>query len=372
MKDSNTCIIAAGGTGGHIYPALAVAHKLHNKSHRIIWLGVKTPVEEKILDGVPWQYDAIKAAPFRGKAWREKVWAIFGALTSLWTCVKYVIRFKPRLVLVTGGYVSFGMGLAARLLRVPLFVCEQNARAGTVNKLLSYIATRVFTAYPGVFPHLKKNVVIECGNPIREEIQAYAKKRTEQKTFSVEGVFTIMVMGGSQGAAVFNEYLPGILAKLTDKHTVRVFHQSGKGKKRPEDIEKAYTRAGIKAEVHEYFDNITTFYQKSHLVICRAGASTVSELVSLALPSILVPLPSAIDDHQTANARHVTKVGAAWLLPEKDLISGNHCINYITVLRNHQGQYQMMCQAGQSIAKKQAAGIMLDKCEGVLQGLEIM
>ena len=366
MKDSSTCIIAAGGTGGHIYPALAVAKKLHHSAHRIIWLGAKTAVERKILDPMPWQYDAIQAAPFRGVSWHRKIFAIIGVIKSLFTCLQYILRFRPKLVIVTGGYVGLSMGLIAKLTWVPLFVCEQNAKPGTVNKLLSYLADRVFTAYPGVFPNVKKDLVIECGNPIRDDIASYAQIRAEQNVFAWDGVFTIMVMGGSQGAEILNKNLPRLLGMIADKERVHVIHQCGKGKSNPTEISAAYKKYGIQAQVLEYYDNIVEVYQKAHLVISRAGASSLSEISAVALPSILIPLPHAIDDHQNANAKHLEDKGGCWVVPERRFVEENICANLITVLLNNTGRYQRMCQAAQSFSKTNATEILLKNCNEYL------
>lgn len=363
MKGSRTIVVAAGGTGGHIYPALAVAMRLHALGYTILWLGAHTPVETRILAGMPWRYEKVVASPFRGRGLLAKIWALLALGVGIGANIFYFLRWRPACVLTTGGYVGLGAGFAAKILGIPLLVGEQNAKAGTVNKLLAPLAKQVFTAYPKVFPHVGNKFLVESGNPLRHEIEEIAEKKRHQDSQQHTKPFIIVVMGGSQGASILNEQVPTLLGAMVEKSEVKVYHQCGQGKERAADIEKKYRKHGIDCEVREYYDNILALYQEAHTVIARAGALSLSEITALGIPSVIVPLANAIDNHQLANAQYYEGRGACWLLEEHELTYGRKLANLVMILRNSPQRYQTMRASCHKAAPLRAADKWVEVCQ---------
>lgn len=368
MKGSRTIIIAAGGTGGHIYPALAVAKRLHAEGYEVIWLGAHTPVETRILAGMPWRYEKVVASPFRGRGVLAKLWALFALVLGIGANMVRFIRWQPACVLTTGGYVGLGAGLAAKILGVTLLVSEQNAKAGTVNKLLAPLAKTVFTAYPGVFPGVDSRVLVESGNPIRQEMEEMAEKKRHKGTRHGKSPFVIVVIGGSQGASILNTQVPTLLGAMVEKPEVKVYHQCGQGKEKVSDIAKVYHKQGLACEVQEYYDDMMGLYQGAHVVIARAGALSLSEIAALGIPSVIVPLANAIDNHQLANARYYEDRGACWLLEEHELAQGRKLANLVMILRNSAQRYDTMQAACRKVAPLGAADKWVKTCRLWLDG----
>lgn len=363
MKDSRTIVIAAGGTGGHIYPALAVAKRLHAQGYTVIWLGAHTAVEKRILADTPWLYEKVVASPFRGRGLMAKLWALLALVVGIGANIFYFLRWRPACVLTTGGYVGLGAGFAAKILGIPLLVSEQNAKAGTVNKLLAPLAKRVFTAYPEVFPGVENEIVVESGNPLRHEIEKITEKEGHRDTQHHNKPFVIVVMGGSQGASILNTQIPILLGAMIEKSEVKVYHQCGQGKEGVSDIEKAYRKQDLACEVQEYYDDILALYQRAHVVIARAGALSLSEITALGIPSVIVPLANAIDNHQLANARYYEERGACWLLEEHELTQGRKLANLVMILRASSQRYETMQAACHKVAPLEAADKWVQACQ---------
>ncbi|RBP84382.1 UDP-N-acetylglucosamine-N-acetylmuramylpentapeptide N-acetylglucosamine transferase [Marinomonas rhizomae] len=299
----------AGGTGGHIYPALACAQSFKDKGVDVEWLGSKGGMEESLVTKHDIALHSLSIKGVRGKGALGLLAAPFRILHAIGQAVAALQKIKPDVVLGMGGFVAGPGGVAAKILGIPLVVHEQNAIAGTTNKLLSKVANLKLQAFDGALPH-----AISVGNPIRSDILA---QRVRVSRNGVARPLKLLVVGGSLGAKAINDVLPQVLAKWPFSQRLDVWHQTGV--RNFEEVSGLYKAAGVDARVEPYLDNMDQAYYWADVVLCRAGAMTVSELAVAGLPSILVPYPYAIDDHQVANARYLEKVGAAYLLPQPQL-----------------------------------------------------
>ncbi len=305
-------LIMAGGTGGHVFPALAVAGELEARGAEVSWLGTRHGLEAEVVPAAGLPIDYISISGLRGKGlagWLLAPWRLTLALVQ---ALRIVARRRPTAVLGMGGFVTGPGGVAAKLSGIPLIIHEQNAVAGLTNRLLSRIADQVLEAFPGVFPG--ENVQ-HTGNPVRgdimqldEPVDRYAQR---------QGRIRLFVLGGSLGAMVFNETLPKALAMMPETIRPEVRHQTGK--RNFELTVQRYAEAGVEAELMPFIDDMATEYARADLVLCRAGALTVSELAAAGVPALLVPYPHAVDDHQSANGRYLAEAGAAELLPQSTL-----------------------------------------------------
>lgn len=306
-------LIMAGGTGGHVFPGLAVAEALRDGGHDVVWLGTEVGLESRLVPDAGLVMEPIGVSGLRGKGVLALLLAPARLLRAVWQSLLLLRRLRPNVVLGMGGFVSGPGGVAAWLLRLPLCVHEQNAVAGLTNRLLSRIANRVMEAYPGAMPEECEATLV--GNPVRRELHQLA---APAERFAGRGdTLRVLVIGGSQGARRLNQLVPAAVSQLAEKHSVEVWHQSGQ----PDHdlVERSYTTLGLKARVIAFISDMTEAYTWADLVICRAGALTVTELTAVGLGSILVPFPHAVDDHQTENARWLCDNDAAVLLPENGL-----------------------------------------------------
>ena len=301
-------VIMAGGTGGHIFPALAVAERLRREGWTVSWLGTKKGLEAKVIPEHNIEIDWLSVSGLRGKGLRSKFKSLFYLIKACWQAFHILRQRKPNVVLGMGGFVAAPGGMMAKLLGIPLVIHEQNRVVGTTNKLLSKVTTQALEAFPESFSAKVKALC--TGNPLREAFIKASLMQHERE----EGLLKIAVIGGSQGAKVLNETVPPALADLKN---IQVKHQTGVAMQK--EVESAYKSLNIKADVEAFIEDITSVYQWADCVICRAGAMTVSEVSACGLPAIFVPLPQAIDDHQSANARYLTDDNAALLLTQKDL-----------------------------------------------------
>jgi UDP-N-acetylglucosamine--N-acetylmuramyl-(pentapeptide) pyrophosphoryl-undecaprenol N-acetylglucosamine transferase len=302
-------LVMAGGTGGHVFPALAVADELRARGVEVSWLGTRRGLEAEVVPKAGYPIDYISIAGLRGKGLWSWLAAPFKLLQALRQALGVMRLRRPAAVLGMGGFVTGPGGLAAWLSRRPLLIHEQNARAGLTNKLLAPLAARVMEAFPGTFA--AKYRALHTGNPLRRDfLQGEAKA-------DHAGPLRLLVVGGSLGAARFNEVVPQALAALALAARPEVWHQAGK--RNLEAARAAYAAAGVEARVEAFIDDMAAAYQWSDLVLCRAGAMTVAELAAAGVAAILVPYPYAVDDHQTANAHYLADRDAALLLPQPQL-----------------------------------------------------
>jgi len=305
-------LIMAGGTGGHVIPALSLARGLAAEGVEVAWLGTPRGIENRLVPEAGIPLHRIAVSGLRGNGAAGWLLAPFNLTRAVWQAWRVIRAFDPQLVVGLGGFASGPGGLAAWLSRRPLVIHEQNAVAGLTNRALSRLARRVYAAFPQAFG--ERGEVI--GNPVREEIAALGE--APRAAAAMRGRrLRLLVVGGSLGAQALNERLPEALARLPEGERPEVRHQAGRDKDGA--TREAYTREGVSAEVTPFIDDMAEAYGWADLVVCRAGALTVAELAAAARPALFVPFPFAVDDHQTANARALVEEGAAELLPQTDL-----------------------------------------------------
>lgn len=308
-----TALIMAGGTGGHIFPALAVAEALREAGWRCVWLGVATGMEARLVPQRGFDCEWVEMAGLRGKGVARLFKAPFMLARAVSQCRRVMQRIKPDLVLGFGGYVTAPGGLAAWSAGIPVIVHEQNSVAGMANKLLARFARRVLTAFPSAFPQGGR--VLLTGNPIRADIAALGAPA--ERYAARTGPLQLLVVGGSLGAQALNEVLPKALALLPEAQRPQVVHQAGE--KMLDNLRANYERAGVAAETVAFIHDMTAAYRAADLVICRAGALTVAEVAAAGVAALFVPFPHAVDDHQTGNARYLADDGGAWLIAQQNL-----------------------------------------------------
>ena len=302
-------MIMAGGTGGHVFPGLAVADYLREAGWRVIWLGAKTGMEAALVPKRGYDMAWVSFSGLRGKGPLAFFLLPGKLLLAFWQSARAIFAHRPDVVLGMGGYISFPAGMMAALFGKPLVVHEQNAIPGLANKVLAGVADRVLCAFPGAL----KGATL-TGNPVRPGIAAIAAP--ESRYAGRSGPLRVLVLGGSLGAKALNDVVPRALALLAGDRPL-VTHQSGA--QHVESLQQAYSAAGLQAATHAFIDDMAAAYAEADLVVCRAGATTVAEIAAAGVASVLVPYPHAVDDHQTANARFLTDAGAAVLLPQSEL-----------------------------------------------------
>jgi UDP-N-acetylglucosamine--N-acetylmuramyl-(pentapeptide) pyrophosphoryl-undecaprenol N-acetylglucosamine transferase len=307
---ARVALVMAGGTGGHIFPALAVAQTLRERGWTVHWLGQSSAMEGRLIPAQGFAFESIEFSGLRGKGAVALALLPLRLLKACWQSVGVLRRVRPAVVVGFGGYITFPAGLMAALMGKPLVLHEQNAVAGMVNRVLARVADRVFTAFPGV---MRKGQWI--GNPLRQDF--LGQPGPAQRLGERSGPLRLLVVGGSLGAQALNERVPQALALMAPEQRPVVVHQSGE--RQMEALRTHYAHAGVVAELRPFIDNIAIEMAQADLLICRAGASTVTEIAALGVASVLVPFPFAVDDHQTANARFLSQAGAATLLPQSDL-----------------------------------------------------
>lgn len=310
LVNAPVIVVMAGGTGGHVFPALAVARRLAESGYRVIWIGNRSGIEAELVPKYGFEMAWVSFSGLRGKGWLPKLLLPFNLLVAFWQSLAILLRLEPRAVIGFGGYISFPAGMMASLLGRPLIVHEQNAIAGLANKVLAKLADAVFTAFPDTLPR-----GVWSGNPVRKEIAALAEPGVRYATRS--GPLRVLVVGGSLGALALNQALPKALALLPAESRPQVTHQSGA--QHIEGLRQAYAAAGVSAATFAFIDNMATSYGDADLVICRAGAMTVAEVACAGVAALFVPYPFAVDDHQTANAEFLFKAGAALLVQQTEL-----------------------------------------------------
>ena len=312
-RGPRTLMVMAGGTGGHIFPALAVAQWLHGTGWNVVWLGSPRGMESSIVPQYGFEIEPVSFGGVRGKGLLRLARLPFDLSLAFWQCARVIFRRRPDVVLGMGGYIAFPGGMMASLLRRPLVIHEQNSVPGLANRVLARIADRVLCAFPDA---LGKGVSSEwTGNPVREAIAVIAAPR--ERFADRSGPLRLLVIGGSLGAQALNACVPEALAKLPAERRPIVVHQSGRD--HLEALQAHYARAGVPATLLPFIDDMAQRYAEADLVIARAGATTVAELACAGLASVLVPFPHAVDDHQTVNARFLVERGAAWLIPQAEL-----------------------------------------------------
>ena len=313
MQNKKTLLVMAGGTGGHVFPGLAVADQLKEQGWQVSWLGTKDRMEAQLVPKHGYEIDFIDIAGVRGNGIIRLVAAPFRIFKSVLQARKVLKKRKVDLVIGMGGFASGPGGVAAWMLGIPVLLHEQNAAAGLTNRLLSRLCKKVLMGFDGAFNSDKALLV---GNPVRESLINLPEKEISLQDKPLK----VLIVGGSLGAKVLNDLLPLVMNNLLVEKGVEKFqiiHQSGKGHFK--QLQADYIKNNINADVREFIDDMDSAYEWADVVICRAGALTVSEVAVVGLPAIFVPLPHAVDDHQTKNAQNLVTKGGAILIPQKEL-----------------------------------------------------
>ena len=347
-------MIMAGGTGGHVFPGLAVADTLRARGWNIIWLGSPQGMEAKLVSSHGYAMAPVQFSGLRGKGLAAMLLLPLRLLRAFRQALQALRQHRPNVVLGMGGYVAFPGGMMAAFTGAPLAVHEQNSVAGLTNKVLARVADKVLEGFPGALRGSNKQV-IEVGNPVRDSIATLPEPG--QRYAARTGPLKVLVVGGSLGARALNEVLPQALALLPADRLPVVHHQAGAVNLQA--LIQAYARTGAAGEVVAFINNMAAAYADADLVICRAGALTVAELAAAGVASVLVPYPHAVDDHQTANARHLAEAGAALLIQQKDLTPQR-----LAELLGSLTREQLMGMAAQAraLGRPQAARQVADIC----------
>jgi UDP-N-acetylglucosamine--N-acetylmuramyl-(pentapeptide) pyrophosphoryl-undecaprenol N-acetylglucosamine transferase len=349
-------LIMAGGTGGHVYPALALARELRARSWRVLWLGTRRGLEARVVPADNIQIEWLAVGGLRGKGPVEWLAAPFRLAQSLFAALAVMRRHRPAVVVGLGGFVSGPGGVAAWLARRPLIIHEQNAIAGFTNRCLARLAREVYAAFPGAFGAGVAARVI--GNPVRSDIAAIPPPA--QRYAQRAGAIRLLVVGGSLGAARLNAIVPHALARLGS--TLDVRHQSGE--RWAEHARRAYAEAGVRAQVLPYIEDMAAAYEWADLVVCRAGALTISELAAAGVGAVLVPYPAAVDDHQTHNARFLVGEGAAVMIGDREL-SPERLAAELAPLCAGRGRLLAMAERARLLARPGATRALAAACAEV-------
>jgi UDP-N-acetylglucosamine--N-acetylmuramyl-(pentapeptide) pyrophosphoryl-undecaprenol N-acetylglucosamine transferase len=348
---SHCALIMAGGTGGHIFPGLAVAEALRDKGWRVHWLGTPGSMESNLVPARGFVLETIEFGGVRGKGLQTLAllpWRLLKAFAQSWAVMR---RVKPDVVVGMGGYISFPGGMMGVLSGIPLVLHEQNSVAGMANRILSKVAERVFTAFPNVIKAAQW-----VGNPLRAAFtqQASPAERFAERT----GAFKVLVVGGSLGAKALNDVVPQALALMPHDTRPQVIHQSGA--KQIEALRANYLAAGVDAELTPFIDDTATAFAQADLIICRAGASTVTEIAAVGAAAVYVPFPFAVDDHQTTNAQFLVNQGGGWLVQQADLTAESLAAQLLALSRT---ELLSRAQAAWAQKKTNATREVVTACE---------
>lgn len=350
---SRSIVIMAGGTGGHIFPALAVADILRAEGWEVTWLGVPNSMEAELVPKHGYAIEWVNFSGLRGNGVLRKIMLPFNLVRAMWQSAVALFNHRPNVVLGMGGYITVPGGLVAWILRRPIVIHEQNSVAGMSNKLLAKLANKVMSGFPNVLPKAQW-----CGNPVRENIVNLAAP--QQRYSTREGVLKILLVGGSLGAKALNEAMPKALALLPENIRPQVLHQTGK--KNFDEVNALYQASGVSADVQAFISDMAGCYAEADLVICRAGALTVAELAAAGVASVLVPYPHAVDDHQTHNAKFMSERGAAILMPQEELSAES--LSQLLTDMTQQGREKLcqMAECARDVAKQHAAADVAQVC----------
>lgn len=308
---AKTLMVMAGGTGGHVYPAMAVADYLKSLGWNIVWLCTEGGMENRLIENKGYEKAMITMRGVRGNGLMGWLLLPVKLAKAFTQSINAIRQHQPNVVLGMGGFAAFPGGLMAKLLAKPLVIHEQNSVAGLTNKVLAKFATRVLAAFPSAF----KDKAQLVGNPVRTDIGGLPAP--ESRFSGRADALRLLVVGGSLGAQALNEFIPQAIATLAEDKRPQIIHQAGV--KHIDALNESYKKAGVKADTRAFIDDMASMYAWADFVICRSGALTVAEISVVGLGSLMVPFPFAVDDHQTTNALYLVESGAAFLVQQKDL-----------------------------------------------------
>lgn len=353
MSAPRTLMIMAGGTGGHIFPALSVADYVRAQGWNVVWLGSQAGMETRIVPAHGYALSQIRFSGLRGKGLVPMALLPVNLLIAFWQSARAVRAHRPDVVLGMGGYVAFPGAMMASLLNRPLAIHEQNSIAGLTNRVVAQIADKVLVAFPNAFRERTK--AEWTGNPVRADIAAIPPP--EARFSGRTGRLRLLVLGGSQGARALNEVVPRALARLDEAARPEVTHQAGRAHEAA--LRERYAAAGVAANVVAFIDDMAASYAAADLMICRAGASTIAELAAAGVAAVLVPFPQAVDDHQTHNARFLSDRGAAILIPQSEL-NEEKLADLLAML--DRAKLLAMAQAARAAGKPEATRAVAEAC----------
>lgn len=355
MTDQRRFLMMAGGTGGHVFPALATARALEARGHQVYWLGASGGMEQRLISDTEIPLSLIHISGLRGKGRLALLAAPFRLMRALGEAYTVLRRIRPHCVVGMGGFVTGPGGVAAWLTRTPLVIHEQNAIAGLTNRLLVRFAHTVLEAFPGSFG---ARVVTRCtGNPVRADLAALPEPG--ERLAGRSGALKLLVIGGSLGAQAFNEQLPEALALLSEQERPLVRHQCGE--RHADAARGAYERHGVEASVEPFIKDMAEAYQWADLVLCRSGALTVSELCAVGVGAVLVPFPHAVDDHQTRNGEHMVAAKAAILIPQSKMTPAV-LAETLGDLARDRNRVMDMAKAARALARPDATERVVNYC----------
>lgn len=350
-------LIATGGTGGHVYPALAVAEELMSRGVQVSWMGTQKGMESKILSSTSIPLYFISVSGLRGKGLAGWLLAPFKLSFAILQAILIINKHKPNVVLGMGGFVSGPGGLASWLLRKPLVIHEQNTIAGMTNKVLSKIASQVAQAFPGTFD--ENTGPLYVGNPVRSDIEKIPPPGQRFKKRD-DSTINVLVLGGSLGAKALNDTLPGVFKQLDKSCSLNIIHQTGL--KHLKSAQQSYSDAAVNARVVDYIDDMCEVYQWADLVICRSGALTVSEIAAVGLAAIFIPYPYAVDDHQYFNAKFLVDARAAKIIRQSEM-QGSELLPLLeSLVCNGREKLIEMAKCAREYAMPEAASKVADLC----------
>lgn len=352
-------LMMAGGTGGHIFPALTVADELQQRGIAVHWLGTRAGMEAHLVVKAGFPIHYVSVVGLRGKGWSHLLSVLPRLVLSFYQAVLVMVRVWPHVVVSMGGYTSGPGGIAAWILRRPLLVHEQNAVPGLTNRILSRLAAKVLSGFPAAFP--RNTGVIVTGNPVRSEIVSVPSPQLRfQKR---DGRLRLLVLGGSQGAAKVNERVLAALAELDASECPEVWHQSGK--QHLLDTQRVYEQAGVTGKVVAFIDDMSAAYAWADVVLCRSGAMTVAELAVVGIGSVLIPLPYAVDDHQTRNGMYLVDANAAVMVAE-DKLTAESLADLLKQFIRERQRLVAMAEAARRLGNPHAAQRVAEQICGLL------
>lgn len=347
-------MILAGGTGGHVFPALAVANELREQGVPVVWVGTDRGIESKVVPNAGFELIKMSVQGLRRKGIAQYLRAPFIIARALWESVKILRKYQPKVLLGMGGFVSGPCALMGFVMRKPIIIHEQNAVVGLTNRILAPLSTMMFTGFPLKDKRKKAKFI---GNPVRKELLNI--ENPEERLAKRQGNKRILIVGGSQGSAALNKVVPAAVHLLKDSTGIDVWHQTGV--KALDDVAEQYEQAQVSANVNAFIDDIDQAYAWADLVICRSGAMTLAEIAMVGVGSILVPYPYAVDDHQTANAETLVAAEAAYLIAEQELQAKKLATLLQDILNDNVKLIAMACAAKHSV-DNQASKVVAHAC----------
>ncbi len=365
-KLSIRIVIAGGGTGGHLFPGIALAHafRLKDPENRVRFIGTGRPLETTVVSAAGFEHQRLQTEGIKGRGIGRQIMAALKIPMSICRSIGILLRFKPDLTIGVGGYVSGPVVIAAWLLAIKTVICEQNILPGITNRILVHFCARFYASFAETNQYIKTKKMVVSGNPVRREM-IRPLKNPHEGTGSWDGSpgFTVLILGGSQGAHGLNTAVMDAVARLEIKRDIFFIHQTGE--KDMTGVQAAYATHGVAADTRAFISDMAEVYQKADLIVCRAGATTIAEITAMGKPTIFVPYPFAADNHQELNARVLSEQGAARIILERDL-SGRRLLEMIHHYYDHPRELKKMASLARNMGRPEAADVIVNDCYRLL------